>query len=124
MAIQVKKLPVYSSTRDALVGALSLAERAFTDADFSYDPQSEYRKSLAVIDATLLQLRALAVNTLKEIDDAVAKGDLVSSLTKAARAAKKEADLLNQAAQKIERVAELVTRTTEVVTGIGRLPFL
>ena len=124
MAIQVKDMPVYKASRDGLVGALSLAELAFTDAEFSYDPQSDYRRALSVIDATLLQLRALAVSMLRSIDDTIAKNDLVAGLTKSAQKAKKEADHLNAAAHKIEEVAEVVGKITEVVTGIGKIPFL
>ena len=124
MATQVKDLPVFKATRDGLVGALSLAEQRFTAADFSYDPTSEYRRAHAVIDATLLQLRALAVEMLKSIDDAIAKGDLVTALTKSAQKAKKEADRVAHAAHQIDAIANVVGKITEVVTGIAKLPFL
>jgi len=124
MAIQIKDLPVYKASRDGLVGALSLAERAFTDADFSYDPQSDYRRALSVIDATLLQLRALAVGMLKSIDEAIAKDTLLADLTKSAQKAKREADRLNQAAHNIEKIAGIVGNITDVVAAIGKLPFL
>lgn len=124
MAIQIKDLPVYKASRDGLVGALSLAERAFTDADFSYDPQSDYRRALSVIDATLLQLRALAVGMLNSIDEAIAKDTLLADLTKSAQKAKREADRLNQAAHNIEKIAGIVGNITDVVAAIGKLPFL
>lgn len=124
MAVQVKKLQAYSATRDALVNALSLAESAFTDADFSYDPSSDYRKVLEVINAILLQLRSLAVSSLKKIDEAIAKGDLMSGFTVLAQKAKKEADALTKAAAGIDDIANIVSKVTGVVTGIAGLPFL
>ena len=124
MAVQVKTLPVYKATRDALVNTLSLAESAFTDADFSYDPSSDYRKALEVINAILLQLRSLAVSMLKEIDEAIAESNLASELTARAQEAKKEADALNRAAQSIDDIASVASKITGVVTGIAGLPFL
>ena len=124
MAVQVKTLPVYKATRDALVKTLSLAESTFTDADFSYDPSSDYRKALEVINAILLQLRSLAVSMLKEIDEAIAESNLASELTARAQEAKKEADALNRAAHSINDIASVASKITGVVTGIAGLPFL
>lgn len=124
MAIQVKELSVYKASRDGLVQALSLAELAFTDAEFSYDPQSDYRQALAVINAILVQLRALAVTMLKSIDDAVANGTLVADLTRSAQQARREADQIDHAARRIAAIADVVDKITAVVTGIGKLPFL
>ena len=124
MVLQVKKLPVYSTTRDALVNTLSLGESAFTDADFSYDPSSDYRKALEVINAILLQLRSLAVSTLKKIDEEIAEGDVVADLTARAQRAKRESDALGKAAHSIDDIAQVVSKLTSVVTGIAGLPFL
>jgi hypothetical protein len=124
MTVPVKTLPVYSATRDTLVTSLSLAEAEFTDSDFSYDPASDYRKALEVINAILLQLRSLAVSTLKEIDEAIADSELAEELTVRAEEAKDEAEALNEAAHSIDEIAGVVSKITGVVTGIAGLPFL
>ncbi len=124
MAVQVKTLPVYKATRDALVNTLSSAESAFTDADFSYDPSSDYRKALEVINAILLQLRSLAVSMLKEIDEAIAESSLASELTARAQNAKEEADALSRAAHSINDIASVVSKITSIVAGVAGLPFV
>ncbi|MCJ2189170.1 hypothetical protein [Novosphingobium beihaiensis] len=124
MPIPAEQLQAYKDARDGLVITLSMAEKAFTDADFSYDPTSDYRTALGLINATLLQLRALAVNTLKAIDDAIANSNMVAELNAKADAAKKEAEALTKVAHRIDEIAGILAKVTAVVTGIAGLPFL
>jgi methyl-accepting chemotaxis protein len=124
MPVQVRTLPAYSDTRNGLVEALGLAETKMSEADASEDPNSPFQQALAASNAALDQLRALAVNALKQIDEAVAGSDLVRDIGRQAASAKREADRIANAAHTIEQIAGVINTISGVVTQIGGLPFL
>ncbi|WP_347302461.1 hypothetical protein V5740_10680 [Croceibacterium sp. TMG7-5b_MA50] len=124
MAVAIRDLPLHAATLDALVTALALAEAEKAAAEFSFDPQSDYRRAKAVIDDTLLLLRALSVSMLRQIDEEIAASDLVAELTERAFAAEEEAGRLRALSATIADVAQVVGRIAGVVAGVARLPFV
>ena len=56
----------FYNQREVLVAQLATAERAFTDSDYSPDPNSEYQQNSNNINALLKQLRELAIRSLSD----------------------------------------------------------
>lgn len=124
MAVEVRALPVHGAALNALVTALAIAETARARTEFSFDPQSPYRQAKAVVDETLLQLRALSITMLRQVDEDIAASGLVADLTERALAAEEEAARLDAATDTMADIAGVVGRVAGIVGGIARLPFV
>jgi hypothetical protein len=121
---QLKTLAVYKDTRDGLVELIGMLEGLFTSLAPSDDPDSSYQRSLAALLAAVDQLRALAVTSLKKIDQDIAQSDLVRDIGVQAKGARKEAGRIAKTAQHIEEASALIGGIADIVTTIGGFPFL
>ncbi len=124
MSIKVNTLGAWTQVRNTLVQNLQSTLAFLEDEPFSADPASAFQQAEDQADKLLVQLRALAVTGLKQIDEQVAQGTLLADITAAATEAKKEADKLKNAAKTIDGIVRVVDGITSIVTKIGGLPFL
>lgn len=124
MAILLKTLPAYRETRNALVEAMGAAERVMAVSPFSADPASPYQQANQALANGAIQLRALAFNALQALDEQIAAGDLVASLSARAKAAHEEANDIADTAGTIEKIVGIIDRIAGIVVKISELPFL
>jgi hypothetical protein len=121
MPVILKTLPAYRDSRNGLVEAMGAAERVLAVSPFSADPASPYQSANRALAAGAIQLRILAFNALRAIDEEIAAGDLVADLNAQAKAAHDEADDIAETAEQIEKAAAVIDRISGIVTGIAGL---
>lgn len=124
MPVKVNSLGAWNQTRNTLTQNLVSTLEFLEIEPFSHDPASPYQFAEAKAQQLLDEMRRLAVTGLRQLDDQIASGSLVSDLAKLSKKAKVEADRLKNATKTIAGITRAVDSVTEVVTAISGLPFL
>jgi hypothetical protein len=124
MAVKLNSLAAWSDAHQALAENMASALQLLQDAPYSADPASPYQQAQAAAQALAAQGRMLAVLGLNQIDEAIAEGPLLGQIGASAAQAKREADLLANAAKTVDKITAAVGSVTALVTRIGALPFL
>lgn len=124
MAVKLNSLAAWSDAHQALAENMASALQLLQDAPYSADPASPYQQAQAAAQALAAQGRTLAVLGLEQIDEAIANGPLLGQIAASAAEAKREADLLANAAKTVDKINAAVGTVTALVTKIGALPFL
>lgn len=124
MPTKVNSLGVWAQARNTLTQNLTSTLELLETEPASTDPASPFQIAEAKAQQILDDVRRLAVTGLRQIDDEIASGTLVTDIADLSKKAKAEADRLSKAAKTIDGITKAVDSATEVVTAISGLPFL
>lgn len=124
MAVKLNGLAAWNDAHQALAENMASALQLLQNEPWSADPDSPYQQAQKAAQALAAQGRELAVLGLGEIDQAIADGPEMGRIAASAAEAKREADLIANAAKSVAKITAAVGSVTALVGKIGALPFV
>jgi hypothetical protein len=124
MATNVNSLAAWAETRDTLGENLHSVLELLAHAPFSADPASVYVRAESEQTRLLGEMRRHAVAGIRQIDDAIAASGVIGEINGLSAEARREADLIKNAAKTIDGITGAVNLVAGVVAKFASLPFL
>ena len=121
MATEIKTLGSWMRTRNVLVSTLIVHRQALSHTPFSELPSSDFVKFSQGIEQTLKNIEAHSIYALEIINDEIGASGLIDRISTDALSAKKEADRIKNATKRVQELAALVDKGTEIVGLFGGL---
>jgi len=119
---RIDELEAWKSARNALFADQASTWEFLQGVDYSGDEESEYQQARGVLDRIARDLRRLGLKGLELVDQAIARSELVESITELAKEAEREAARIKKASKTLDGITKAVDLATTVVTKVVGLP--
>lgn len=124
MPTNANSLAVWTETNQTLTDDLNSVLELLAREPFSADPASPHVRAQKERERLVNAMQRHAVLGMKLIDDEIAAGPLVGEINDLSKEAKREAELIKNAAKTIDGITKAVDLVAGVVDKFNALPFL